>query len=447
MSQILEELSAALETRQVSARELVEQSLDRIDDDAGEGSRAFISVDSIGAIETADYIDGLRNRGAQPSRYAGIPFGVKDLFDIAGQVTRAGSAALEGAAVATRDAPAIARLKQAGFIAIGRNNMSEFAYSGVGLNPHFDTPRSVYDRETGRIPGGSSSGAGVSVGEGMVALAIGSDTGGSCRIPAAFNGITGYKPSAGRVPTTGVYPLSQTFDSIGPLANSVKCCAIADALMSEDWDGQIAERSPENLRLGVVRDLFFDDVEPEVGAAIEAAMTKLSDAGVRLQDVSFAALRELPAINANGGIVASEAFVHHKEILEEHGDKYDQRVRTRIASGSKITAPELISLQARRAQLIAMADQHMAGLDGWFVPTTPNIPPAIAAFDTFENYARLNFLCLRNTFVGNFLDRCAISVPVNAHGDAPVGGMIMAPWGNDHALFGVAASVESVLRG
>ncbi len=441
----LEDLATALESGHVTARELVEGSLARIADSGGEGARAFISVDGDGAIAQADFIDGLRKRGAAPSRYAGIPMGVKDLFDVAGEVTRAGSKVLDHAAPASRDAPAIARLKQAGFIAVGRNNMTEFAYSGVGLNPHYGTPLSVWDRDTGRIPGGSSSGAGVSVGEGMVPLAIGSDTGGSCRIPAAFNGIVGYKSTVGRVPTRGVYPLSPTFDSIGPLANSVRCCASADALMSEDWDGRVTARPAAGLRLGIVLDLFFDDVEPAVADCFERSVKKLSQKGVEFREIEFADLRDLPQINASGGIAAVEAFVHHRDRMSEHGEGYDQRVLKRIASGGLISAADLLDLQARRRVLIEMADLAMAGLDGWLVPTTPNVPPAVAAFDTFESYSRLNFLCLRNTFVGNFLTRCAISLPLPVDGGAPVGGMVMAPAGSDHRLFAVAAALEDAL--
>ena len=226
-----------------SARSLVEASLAAIADPSGEGSRAFITVDDQGARATANHMDLLRRAGRQPSRFAGIPFSVKDLFDLAGEVTTAGSKVLAGARPASADAVAIARLKAQGFIVMGRTNMTEFAYSGVGLNPHYGTPRSPFDRQTGRIPGGSSSGAAVSVADAMVSLGIGSDTGGSCRIPASYCGITGYKPSHGRVPLSGAYPLSSSFDSIGPLANSVACCAAADAIMAGDWDGAIPVRS------------------------------------------------------------------------------------------------------------------------------------------------------------------------------------------------------------
>ncbi len=446
MAATLSELAAALKSGQTCARELVEQSLAQIDDETGEGARAFLSVDAEGARAEADHIDDQRRRGSHMSSFAGIPFSVKDLFDVAGEVTRAGSVILKDAAAAETDAIAIARLKAAGFIAIGRTNMTEFAYSGVGLNPHYGTPASVYDRENGRIPGGSSSGAGVSVGDGMCSLAIGTDTGGSCRIPAAFNGIVGYKSSVGRVPKTGVYPLSKTLDSVGPLANSVACCAIADALMAGDWDGRIAPRDPATIRLAIVRDVFFDDIEDQIASAFDATVKRLGAAGVQFRDIAFEGLRELPTINAKGGIAAAEAYAHHRDMIAEHGESYDQRVKTRIESGAVITASELIDLHRRRDELIALADKLSVGFDGWLVPTTPNIPPLIADFDTFEAYGRLNFRCLRNTFIGNFLNRCAISIPIHEIGDAPAGGMVVAPWGHDRALFGIANALELSLK-
>ena len=266
----LDTLADELAAGRTSARALAEAALAKIHDPEGEGARAFIAVDDAAVLANADHMDGLRKRGRAPSRYAGIPFSVKDLFDQAGEVTRAGSMILASAPPAGVDAPAISRLKAMGLVVLGRTNMTEFAYSGVGLNPHYGTPKSVYDRKTGRIPGGSSAGAGVSVGDGMCALAIGSDTGGSCRIPAAFNAIVGYKPSFGRIPTDGVFPLARSLDSVGPLAVSVSSAAIADAIMAGDWDGRIARREASTLRLGIPRHIVLDNLDPEVAAAFDA---------------------------------------------------------------------------------------------------------------------------------------------------------------------------------
>src|ERR1700722_5505912 len=193
-------LADDLDSGRTSARKLVDECLDRIADASGEGAGSFIHVDAEAAIEAAEAMDRLREVKAAPSPFAGIPVSIKDLFDIKGQVTRAGSRALEDSAPAEKDATVGARLRRAGFIVIGRTNMTEFAYSGIGINPHFGTPKSVWNRKAGHVPGGSSSGAAVSVTDGMAHGALGTDTGGSCRISAAYNGIVGFKPTQRRVP-------------------------------------------------------------------------------------------------------------------------------------------------------------------------------------------------------------------------------------------------------
>ncbi len=439
----LEALARDLETGQTTARALVEGSLARIADPAGEGARTFIAVDAEGARAHADFIDGLRRRGRAPSRFAGIPFSVKDLFDLAGEETRAGSK--QAMPKAARDAPAIARLKAAGFIVLGRTNMTEFAYSGVGLNPHHGTPRSVWDRATGRIPGGSSSGAGVSVAEGMCPLAIGTDTGGSCRIPAAYNGIVGWKPSVGRVPTAGAFPLSRTLDSVGPLAGSVADCALADALMAGDREGGVSARPAGSLRLAALSSVATDGLDPVVAGAYARALSRLSAQGARIADLAMPELSELPAINAKGGISAAEAYTEHRARIEAHGGEYDPRVRNRILLGQAITAEELLTIHRKRATLIARFGALTAGFDAVVLPAVAITPPAIADLDRDEDYLRLNFLSLRNTFLGNFLNVCAISLPMTAQGEAPAGLMLMAPWGGDHALFDLAAGVEAAL--
>ena len=441
----LEQMSQRLESSQTSARDLVEKSLATIADNTEDGGPVFLSVDDEQARASADYIDTLRKAGRAPSRFAGIPFSVKDLFDVAGQVTTAGSVVCKGDAAAQRDAVAIERLKLAGFIAIGRTNMSEFAYSGVGLNPHYGTPKSVYDRQSGRIPGGSSAGAAISVADGTCGLAIGTDTGGSCRVPAAFNGIVGYKSSHGRVPLDGVYPLAATFDTVGPLARSVQCCASADALMGRDWDGVIVERPLKGLKLGIPQSLVLDDLDDDVAMVFGTALTRLACHGVEIVDVDFRELEDLAAINSGGGIAAVEAYGVHQHGLETQGDDYDQRVRTRILAGAKISAHDFFVLQTRRGEMINRADELMDGLDGFVMPTCPHIPAAISDLDDDDDYRRINLMALRNTFVGNFLNRCAISIPAHAQGDAPVGLMLMAPLMTDKALLSAAKAIESII--
>ena len=443
----LDQLAEQLEAGTTTARDLTEACLARIEDEAGEGARVFLMVDAEGAIEQADYIDALRRKGRAPSRHAGIPVSIKDLFDVAGQVTAAGSTILRGAEPAARDATCVARLRAAGLVFLGRTNMTEFAYSGVGLNPHYGTPKSVWDRGNGRIPGGSSSGAGVSVAEGMAYMGLGTDTGGSCRIPAAFNGIVGYKSSTGRVPKEGVFPLSATLDTVGPLANSVACCSTIDAMMAGDrGDGTLSPRAPHTLRFGILQHVALDSMSPEVATAFDGAIKALGKAGVTFTEIPFPDLLDLPNINSKGGISACEAIDVHAAMLERHGDAYDQRVRTRILSGNNVTGPELVGIYRRRREMIAKFAQLASGLDGFVLPTVPILPPMISEVDDNERYGPLNFLCLRNTFLGNFLDSCAISVPMTARGDAPAGLMLMRPHGQDTALFNAATAVEAALK-
>ena len=441
----LNSLSAELREGKTSSRELVEQALAKISDPAGEGALAFIKIDSAGARAAADYQDLLRRGGRAPSHFAGIPISVKDLFDLAGEVTTAGSKILKGAAPAVADAPAIAALKTAGMVVLGRTNMTEFAYSGVGLNPHYGTPRSVYDRKTGRIPGGSSAGAGVAVADGMCALSIGSDTGGSCRIPAAYNGIVGYKPSAGRVSTKGVYPLSPTLDSIGPLGNSVACCAVADALMAGDWLGQIASRGASTLRIGVLKTAVLEGLEAEVASAYERALARLAKAGATLVDFAFDELLEMPSLTVKGGILAAEAYAHHRSMIAQRGPEYDPRVRMRLEAANGISAADYLSIVKRRHEIIARFKACAQDFSVVALPTVMIIPPPVAALDSDQDYTRFNSMSLRNTSVGNFLDCCALSIPVNEPGSAPVGLMLMGAWGQDQNLFAVGQAVEQFL--
>src|SRR6266436_10049227 len=284
----LKQIAMRLETAEAS-RALVDQCLERIKDAAGEGPRTFLKVYGEDARMAADAYDALRRHGAAPSLFAGIPVSVKDLFDVAGDVTTAGSVALRHAPPATRDATAIARLRAAGFIPIGRTNMTEFAFSGLGINPHYDTPLNAYDRRAGRIPGGSSSGAAISVTDGMAFGALGTDTGGSCRIPAALCGIVGFKPTAVRVPTAGAFPLSTSLDSIGPLAATVACCAALDAALAGAPMSDLPSFPLAGLRMALPQTMVLENVEPTVARAFETALSALRKAGARIDDI---ALRE-----------------------------------------------------------------------------------------------------------------------------------------------------------
>src|SRR5580692_5959771 len=270
-----------------SARKLIDECLTRIGDPSGEGIRTFIHVDAEAAIEAAEAMDRLREVKAAPSAYAGIPVSIKDLFDIRGQVTRAGSRALDDSAPAEADATVVARLRRAGFVVIGRTNMTEFAYSGIGINPHYGTPKGAWQRGVGHVPGGSSSGAAVSVVDGMAHGALGTDTGGSCRIPAAYNGIVGFKPTQRRVPLDGGIPLSFTLDSFGPLARSVACCAVLDAVLAGEAVEPLRPRPIRGMRLAVPTTVVLDELEDAVAQAFERALQTLSRQGALIERIEM----------------------------------------------------------------------------------------------------------------------------------------------------------------
>src|SRR5215468_12391182 len=326
-------LAGDLETGRTTARKLVEECIARIADPAGEGQRTFIHVDKDAALDAADAMDHLRKAHAAPSRFAGVPVSIKDLFDIGGQVTRAGSRALEDSAPAERDAPVVARLRRAGFVVIGRTNMTEFAYSGLGLNPHYGAPKGAWQRHVGHVPGGSSSGAAVSIADRMAYGALGTDTGGSCRIPAAYNGIVGYKPTQRRVPLDGGIPLSFTHDSFGPLANSTQCCATLDAVLADEPTPILQPRPVKGMRLAVPTTIALDELDDEVAKTFERALATLSRAGALIEHIEMPEFLDVGVINSKGGFAASESYAWHRYLLVSKGSMYDPRVSGRILRG------------------------------------------------------------------------------------------------------------------
>ncbi|MBV8118411.1 MAG: amidase [Alphaproteobacteria bacterium] len=436
-------LAEDLAAGRTTSRELIERALAQIADPAGEGARTFTKVYGDAARAAADAQDRLRAAGYVVSPLAGVPVSVKDLFDVAGERTLAGSKALDDAPAAQRDAPIVARLRAAGAVLIGRTNMTEFAFSGVGINPHYGTPGNPRDRLC--IPGGSSSGAAVSVADGAAIVAIGTDTGGSVRIPAAFCGIVGFKPTQRRISRSGATPLSTTLDSIGPLANSVACCAIADAVMAGEEPVVPPAIAVGRLTLAVPQSLVLDDLAPEVATAFQNACSRLSGTGARVVDLPLTELGEYRTLNPRGGFAPIEAFAWHRPLLARRGNDYDPRVRSRIERGGGMTAVEYIELCAARADLIARVGAHTTDFDALLMPTVAITAPPIAAFARDEDYFRLNALILRNTSVINFLDRCAVTVPIHQPGTMPVGLMVVGEHNCDRHLFGVARGIEGAI--
>src|SRR6202045_2641703 len=370
----LASLANDLESGRTSARKLVDACLGRIADTSGEGQRVFIHVDHDAAIEAADAMDRLRKAKAAPSPFAGIPVSIKDLFDIKGQVTRAGSRALEDSAPAEADAPVVARLRRAGFVVIGRTNMTEFAYSGIGINPHYGTPKSAWQRSVGHVPGGSSSGAAISVVDGMAHGALGTDTGGSCRIPAAFNGIVGFKPTQRRVPLDGGVPLSSTLDSFGPLARTVRCCAVLDAVLAGETVVPLQPRPIKGMRLAVPTTVVLDQLDEAVARTFERALETLSRQGALIERIEVPEFLDVGVMNTKGGFAAAESYAWHRYLIASHGDVYDPRVRLRIQRGEAISAADYIDLIAMRKSLIARATARPAPDDALVMPAAANTP-------------------------------------------------------------------------
>jgi aspartyl-tRNA(Asn)/glutamyl-tRNA(Gln) amidotransferase subunit A len=417
----IEDYAKALADGSTTSRALVEQCLARIADPNGEGARAFIKVHADQARAMADAMDTLRRVGREPSRYAGIPISLKDLFDIAGEPTPAGSRVLADAQPATENAPVVHRMLAAGFVPVGRTNMTEFAFSGLGINPHYGTPRAPWDRATGRIPGGSSSGT------------------------AAFCGIVGYKPTARRIPITGVLPLAPSLDSVGPLAPSVACCAVIDALLAGDVPTLPAPAGLTGLRIAVPSNIVLDGMDSVVANAFERSLALLSHAGARVTHVRLPEFDAVASVNAKGGFAASEAFAWHHALLTSKGTGYDPRIRTRIERGERMTAVDYLELVAARERLIAGLNARTREFDALVMPTVPIVPPRIAELDDEREYNRINLHILRNTALGNFFDRCSISLPCHREGEPPVGLMLVGETLGDAKLFRISASVENVI--
>jgi aspartyl-tRNA(Asn)/glutamyl-tRNA(Gln) amidotransferase subunit A len=441
------ELSRQLAGRKITSRELVERSLAAIEDPNGEGARVFIRVDPTAALAAADRIDDERRKGVRLLALAGIPISIKDNFDEAGVVTLAGSKVLAGAAAATHDSTAVARLRAAGAVLIGRTNMTEFAYSGLGINPHYGTPRNSFDRAAARIPGGSSSGAAISVCDGMAAGAIGTDTGGSVRIPAALTGLTGFKPTARRVPLEGVLPLSLTLDSAGPIARTVADCALLDRVMSAS-DAELVAQALRGQRLAVPQTVVLDDLSASVARAFSAACTKLSAAGAVIVELPLRELARSVEANPRGGLSSAEAWWWHRKWITRSGDSYDPRVMARIRPGEVINAADYIEMLQQRRRFISDVEAAVRGFDAMVMPTTAETAPTIAeVVASDESYFRMNTRMLRNPSLVNLFDGCALSIPCHREGDAPVGLMLAGLHGQDNPVLSLGLAIEKLLSG
>ncbi len=434
------DVARALAEGRATSRALVEAVLESI---AKDGT-AFTRVNADRACGEADHADRTRKLGAASGALAGIPISVKDLFDVAGEPTPAGSAVLRDAAPAATDAPTVARLRAAGAVVVGRTHMSEFAFTGLGLNPH--GPTCTNARDPARVPGGSSSGAAVSVARGQAAIGLGTDTGGSVRIPAAFNGLVGFKPSQARITRDGAFPLSESLDSIGPLANTVACCALVDGILSDQPRAAHPTVAIAGLRLAAPTDFVLNDMDEAVAAAFERALSALCSAGSRIDSIRIEALNRLPNLFAKGTIANAEAYAFHAgRNFFGRKEQYDPNVLTRIELGGRMSAADYIGLTKARAAMIAEVATLTTPYDALVLPTTPQLAPRIAGVSDTASFSTANALALRNPSAFNFLDRCAISLPMQRAGEIPCGLMLVGEHMADAKLFAVAAAVETAL--
>ena len=426
-----------------TACERLDQALARIDDPKGEGARACLTIYRAGARAAAEAADARSKAGITLGPLDGAIVTVKDLFDVAGEVTRAGSKVLadEGKPAAA-DAPVVRRLRQAGAVIVAKTNMTEFAFSGIGANPHYGTPGNPADRA--RIPGGSSSGGAVAAADGMCEIAIGSDTGGSTRVPAALCGIVGYKPSRLRISRDAVYPLSQSMDSIGPMARSVADCVRADAVMAGEERSPLPAPALGDVRIAVAKGMPVDNLDATVAKAFAQALERLTKAGARLGDKALPLLDGMAEVNKRGGVQPAEAFTVNRDLLDRRGADIDPNVRARLERARSISAADYIWMANERDALVRRMDAWLADVDVLAIPTCPIVAPTLAEVAAPEDFARKNAMVLRNTSMWNFFDCCAISLPIPGPG-LPVGLMLVARNGQDRQLFAVAAAVERSL--
>ncbi len=441
MSWTVQDVREKIAAGKITRRSLIEDALERANDRGGTGPFVFTKIYN----EQARILSQLQDKdhGLAGGDLSGLSVSIKDLFDIAGEVTTAGSTVLRNSQPAKKDAPAVARLRDAGAILVGRTNMTEFAYSGIGMNPHYGTPLNPYDRARRRIPGGSTSGGAVSVSDGMAVAALGSDTGGSVRIPAALCGLTGFKPTRTRIPTQGMFPLSSTLDSVGVIAPTVNCCYAVDAALRQEKYKPLEGKLLAGTTFVVAHEYFMDGVDAPVSAAFERALAAISQAGARFETIAIPELHGMREINSSGGFVTAESFAYHQQ-LHLDMEQYDPRVRERILRGNDITDARYFEmLRLRHALIASFAARNL--YDGLICPTVPVIAPPIDEMEVVSEFHRANLLLLRNPGFANFFELCSVSLPCHQPGDAPVGLMLTGHSGSDEQLLSTALGLEKAL--
>lgn len=439
----LAELRHQLDAASVSSTELLEGCLKRIAAAPVQSARTFTRIYEEQARAAASAQDQLLRARLRGSPLAGIPLSIKDLFDVEGEETLCAASLSSPHGRADRDALAIARLRHAGAVVLGRTNMSPYAFSGVGTNQYHGTPSNPHGNS--RAPGGSSSGAAVSVAEGMAAAALGSDTAGSVRIPAALCGLAGFKPTRRRIPLEGVRPLSWTLDSIGPLGVNVDCCHTLDAVMAGEQARRLNPVCLDELRLVVPDSIVLEYLDPPVAKAFDRTLTELSARGAQITTRAFPEIAEMFELGGVSRIIGAEAYSAHRGQMESILRETEAVISERIAAGAEISAADYIDVLRERSALINSAAERLSQIDAIVMPTVPLLAPKLASLENEADFYRVNRMLIRNTSVANFLDLCSVTLPISERGALPVGCMLMAAGGRDHHLLAIAKGIEGAL--
>ena len=439
------ELATLIRRGELSPLELTDLYLERIEQ-YDPALNAYLAVTAERARAQARAAEAQIAAGTYLGPLHGIPLAFKDLVDVADLPTTGGSTLLRDN-IATADATIARRLFAAGTVLLGKTHLVEFAFGGTGVNHHYGTPVNPWDTEIHRLPGGSSSGSGVAVAAGLAPAALGSDTGGSVRIPASFCGLTGLKPTFGLLPNTGVLPLDPTLDSIGPLCRTAQDCALLCQAMADPLPGDSLvdhlEGEVAGLRLCFPREYFWDDVDAEVEAAVRASASVFADLGVYVDEISLEVLDDLAEWRSGPSTTAVEAYLCHQHNLEAHLDQFDPIVSARILDGRDILAADFLGQLRTRDELRRKARMALENVDFLITPTTPFAAPILDEIDRDDVYFPINGLCLRNTIAVNLLDLCAVSLPCGFTRDGlPIGLQLIGHPRDEARLLRLARAFE-----
>lgn len=444
ITETIDQLNQRLARGETTREALVVGALEKASQPAAKS--VFTVMYPEAALAVARAADAAHKAGIAQPALAGLPVSIKDLYGVAGETTMAGSVVCKGEPAQTQDAPVVARLRAAGSAIVGKTNMTEFAFSGIGINPHYGTPVNPTDQAIARVPGGSSSGAGVSVALGLSVAGLGSDTGGSIRIPAALCGIVGFKSTQKRVPLEGALELSRALDTACAMTRSVQDCITVDAVLSGAMLS-VRRRPIAGMRLAVPQTLVLDGLDNMVAQAFDRSLSILSEAGAQIIEIPMTEFADIPKVNAPGGLSPIEAYAVHHERLARAQAQFDQRVAARVMMGAAISAQQYIAILDKRRAWIASVERAIEGYDALLCPTVPTVAPELEKLiASDEAFFKANGQMLRNTFTINLLDGCSYSLPCHREGDLAVGLMLSSVHGDDARLSAVALAVEDALR-